>query len=188
MEIEPIWRAPVQQGVFRRMLDAMAYPGRIQRLEPSLAAAGASRAVLAALLDGSTSLADPHGLLPGEDWPMLQARRADAETAAFVLCDGKRAPDFEPRLGELVSPELGATLVLRVGRLGEGGKVLELSGPGVRGKTELRVAGLNGDWLARRAAWVAGFPLGVDVILADRERLAALPRTTAVAPPQEAVR
>ena len=170
-----VWQPALQQRVFRRLLDCFAYPGRIA---PS---GDTDRAplvtVLATLLDGETSLADPHRLIAAADWPKLQARPDSADSAAFVVADGTRAPDFSPQLGTLESPERGATVVLTVTALGEGQR-LRLSGAGIDGHSALTVTGLHPDWIGARADWVAAFPLGVDMILFDSARFAALPRTT----------
>jgi alpha-D-ribose 1-methylphosphonate 5-triphosphate synthase subunit PhnH len=170
-----VWQPAMQQQVFRHLLDCFARPGRIA--SGDLFGRGALIAVLATLLDGETSLADPHRLIAAADWPKLQARRASAEDAAFVVADGTRAPDFSPRLGTLESPERGATLVLAVAALGVGQR-LRLSGAGIDGSSALAVAGLHPDWIDARADWVAAFPLGVDIVLCDGARFAALPRTT----------
>ena len=63
--------------------------------------------------------------------------------------------------------------------LSEAGSLL-LSGPGIESSARLGV-GLEGGWVAARAAKNVEFPLGVDLIFVDaRFRLAALPRTTSV--------
>jgi alpha-D-ribose 1-methylphosphonate 5-triphosphate synthase subunit PhnH len=169
------WLPAVQQRVFRRLLDCYARPGRIATLPG--AGSGALLGVLATLLDGETGLADPHRLIDAADWPKLQARRASAERAAFVIADGACAPDFAPCLGTLESPEHGATLLLVVAALGMGQR-LRLSGAGIDARSELSVTGLHPNWIVARAEWVAAFPLGVDMILCDGARFAALPRTT----------
>jgi alpha-D-ribose 1-methylphosphonate 5-triphosphate synthase subunit PhnH len=173
-----VWQPALQQHVFRRLLDCFAYPGRI-------ASSGdndheALITVLATLLDGETSLADPHNLIAAADWPKLQARPDAADSAAFVVADGTRAPDFTPQLGTLESPERGATVVLAVTALGTGQR-LRLSGPGIDGDNALAVSGLHPGWIDARADWVTAFPLGVDLILCDGARFAALPRTTHIA-------
>jgi alpha-D-ribose 1-methylphosphonate 5-triphosphate synthase subunit PhnH len=170
-----VWQPALQQRVFRRLLDCFACPGRIASSGDSDRAALVT--LLATLLDGETSLADPHRLIATADWPKLQARRDSAESAAFVVADGTRAPDFSPQLGTLESPERGATVVLTVTALGEG-QPLRLSGAGIDGYSELAVSGWHPDWIDARADWVAAFPLGVDVILCNGARFAALPRTT----------
>jgi alpha-D-ribose 1-methylphosphonate 5-triphosphate synthase subunit PhnH len=173
-----VWQPTLQQRVFRRLLDCFAYPGQIAPSGDIQRAALLT--VLATLLDGETSLADPHRLIAAADWPKLQARPDTADSAAFVVADGARAPDFTPQLGTLESPERGATVVLTVATLGAGQR-LRLSGAGIDGHTELAVTGLHPGWVDARADWVAAFPLGVDLILCDGACFAALPRTTHIA-------
>jgi alpha-D-ribose 1-methylphosphonate 5-triphosphate synthase subunit PhnH len=96
------------------------------------------------------------------------------------VADGHRAPDFQPMLGSLESPEFGATVLVKIDCVGEGALTLELAGPGVDGRRTLCLAGLHPDWLTRRADWVGGFPLGVDLLLSDATRIVALPRTTRI--------
>jgi alpha-D-ribose 1-methylphosphonate 5-triphosphate synthase subunit PhnH len=180
-----IWHPLTQQKTFRRLMDACAYPGRLADLSDT--GAEALSAVLATLLDGEVSLADPDGLVPEHDWPRLEARCSTPDQADFIVCDGaiapKAAPVFSPRLGTLENPERSATLILRVAKLGgeeSQAARLTLSGPGIERTQALAVAGLAPAWLDARATWVAAFPLGVDYILVDRERAAFLPRTTQI--------
>lgn len=181
MQIESIWQADVQQHLFRELAEAFSRPGEVRNLTNWINGATAQRAVLITLMDGETTLADPHGQIAASDWPLLQARRGVPETARYVAANGRRAPDFQPALGSLESPEFGATLLIEVATVGSGPLSLELAGPGISGRCELRLEGLHPDWLERRADWIAGFPLGVDILLSDAIRIVALPRTTRVA-------
>jgi len=176
MMTEALWQPLPQQQAFRLIMQAMAYPGRVQQL----AGDDAARLVLATLLDPGVSLCDRHGLLAAADWPLLEATPADAAQADYLLVDGSRPVDVAPKLGTLPAPEQSATLLLRVAALDEGDTQLRLTGPGIATEQPLRIAGLHPDWLARRADWVAAFPLGVDLLLCDASRIAALPRTTRV--------
>lgn len=169
-----IWSPLTQQRVFRRLMEAFAYPGRIRVLCKE-GCDDALRAVLATLADAGTGLADPAGLLAADDWRRLAARRVPPEHAAFVVLRGDAVADFQPALGTLESPEGGATLVLRVATLGQGSR-LRLNGPGIDGESVLEVTGLNAAWLRRREAWNSGFPMGVDLLLVDDRHVAALPR------------
>ena len=180
MKVERIWQAALQQRVFRELVEAFSRPGDIRDLGACVDGAAAQRAVLATLMDGEMTLADPHGQTEPADWPLLQATPGVAESARYVAADGRRAPDFQPMLGSLESPEFGATVLAEIDRVGEGALSLELSGPGVDGRRTLCLAGLHPDWLARRADWVDGFPLGIDLLLSDARRLVALPRTTRI--------
>lgn len=176
--IEPIWQAPVQQQVFRQLLDAYSYPGKVQTLADTLPAA-AYQAVLATLLDGTSSLCDRDGLLDAAQWSLLQAKPASAASAQFIVCDGAQAADITPRLGTLTEPEQSATLVLAITGIGSGTQALRLRGPGIRQETTLELAGLHPSWLTQRAEWCCHFPLGVDCILTDtHRRWVAIPRTT----------
>jgi len=139
-------------------------------------------ALLAALTGGEVTLADPHGLIAADIWPKLEARSGTPETATFIVADGGRTMDFQPCTGSLESPETGATILLCVATLGEhteSGVLLNLSGPGIQGNTELTVSGLHPSWLIARAG-LAAFPLGFDLLLCDERRFAALPRTTRI--------
>lgn len=181
MKTESIWQADVQQRVFRELVEAFSRPGDIRNLSAWVDGAGALRAVLATLMDGEATLADPHGQVDVADWPLLQVKSTMPEVARYVVADGRRAPDFAPALGTLDSPEQGATMLLRVEKVGAGETALALEGPGIEGGKNLRIAGLAPAWLERRAEWGGAFPLGVELLLADAVRIVALPRTTRVA-------
>lgn len=176
------WMPDAQQQAFRAVLDGFARPGKLVPAQPP----GAVLMFLSAVLDESVSLADPQGLVGTDSRRLLLAPTAPEEQARFVLLDGRNRPDgdFQPALGTLESPELSATLVLTVDALSDAATptdssvVLQLQGPGVPGARALAVTGLHPDWLVRRAAWVGAYPMGVDIVLAAPDALAALPRTT----------
>ena len=180
MKSENIWRVDIQQRVLRDLVEVFSRPGTVRDLANYVEPASTYDAVLATLMDGETSLADPHAILAKPDWRLLQVRHSACEQARFILADGKRVPDFVPALGTLASPDFGATLLIKVAALGHGPLSMTLSGPGISGQRELHMAGLQVDWLTQRANWVAEFPLGVDIILCGSTHIAALPRTTRV--------
>ena len=187
---------PVHHGqqVFRSVLQAMAYPGRVQTLSADVFegfdSAGLGRglgAVLLALLDGETSL-----------WlaPALAGESAAAHLrfhtgvrlvvnpaqAAFVACHAGAADTSlwaQLNAGSDTSPQVGATLLIEVESL-EHGSALSLRGPGIEQVQSLRVAGLSDAFWRARVEAEADFPCGIDLILCCGERLAALPRSTHV--------
>lgn len=167
------WDELTQQATFRQLLHAFSYPGTIVPVASPLVH------VLAALVDGAVALADPHGLLDARMQILLEATLVEPAEAHFIVANGSRTPGFVPRLGTLAAPEQGATIILRVQRLGSG-EPLEFRGPGIAGTSTLQVEGLSSIWLRSRDQWNAGFPRGVDLILIDGEQVAALPRTTRV--------
>ncbi|MDD5027931.1 MAG: phosphonate C-P lyase system protein PhnH [Rhodoferax sp.] len=169
------WNAPHQQAVFRQLMRAFSYPGRIE----TLADGDALTQTLATLVDSQATLADPQNLMDTLTHQRLQARMTASGRAQFVVANGCQPPSLEPCLGTLESPERGATILLKVTTLGEGA-CWQLTGPGIAGTQRLTVTGLHPEWLTHRQVWNDGFPLGVDMILMDATRVAALPRTTSV--------
>jgi len=182
MRLEAIFNPSLQQAVFRAVLHAQSYPGLAVALPASIEGKDAHRALLSALLDAEVSLADVDALLCDKtDWPFLEARRAPAEQADFILADGARPQALKPRLGTLSEPEQSATLVLRLQNSANAPQTqLHVSGPGIREPRSLCVNGLHPDWITQRNGWVSGFPLGVDLMLAGDTGFIALPRTTLV--------
>lgn len=180
------WMPEAQQTAFRAVLDGFARPGTLVPTHGG----SAVLMLLSSVLDESVSLADPLRLIDADARRLLLAPTAPADQARFVLFDGRQPPDaaWQPTLGTLESPELGATLVLTVDALAdtsvasaESSVRLRLQGPGIPGTRLVSVTGLDHRWLALRAVWVGAFPLGVDLVLAAPHALVALPRTTRIA-------
>lgn len=97
----------------------------------------------------------------------------------FLTLDTPEALERLARVttGDALYPDEGAT-VIAPARLGEGTD-LRLTGPGIGGETRLRAGGLHpGLWPLR--ARLGRYPLGIEMILVDGDRVAALPRSTAV--------
>ncbi|MDZ7584055.1 MAG: phosphonate C-P lyase system protein PhnH [Thiobacillus sp.] len=172
-----IWQPSRQQAAFRQLMTAFSYPGRVVPLAGC--AESALMLVLGTLVDNACALADPNHALSGDDLRRLGARSASVDAADFVLADGKRLLEAMPRLGSLENPEQGATLVLRVGRFGEGAQ-LRLSGPGIQHEQVLQVSGVDPAWWTQRVEWNSHFPLGVDLILVTGHEVAVMPRTTRI--------
>ena len=184
MNLNECWMPDAQQKTFRAVLDGFSRPGTKVKLNDFKA--DAVLVLLVALLDESVTLADTIDYLSPDRRRLLLAPDAAPMHARFVLSNGAEAPasDFSPSLGTLESPELGATLVLKVSDLASvprvGCTTLILRGPGIAGACEVHVAGLHPEWLARRAGWVGAYPLGVDLVLCAPDCLTALPRTTII--------
>ncbi|MFE1599988.1 phosphonate C-P lyase system protein PhnH [Methylobacterium sp. ID0610] len=193
MALAPGLRDPVHDGqaVFRAVMEALARPGRIQPLAVPVAPPRPLTPELAALALALADADAPVWLDPvlAESEAVVRFLRfhtgapvvAAPEAAVFALvADPVRCPDFADfAQGEPAYPDRSATLVLAVETLAEeGGLVLE--GPGIRGRAPLSAAPLPADFAARMARNRAGFPLGIDLLLAAPGRLAGLPRSTRV--------
>jgi alpha-D-ribose 1-methylphosphonate 5-triphosphate synthase subunit PhnH len=180
MKIDAIWTPETQQQLFRSAFRAFAVPAHIHDIGPLLAGRPAWLGVLATLVDGATTLADPDAIVSGQDWDLLQTRRDAPDAAHFVVADGTKAPAFIPSRGTLESPEQGATVILRLPTVGEGDCSWRCSGPGLKAPQQLALSGIDSAWFVERLDWNATFPLGVDLLLCDEQRIAALPRTTSL--------
>lgn len=212
------------QASFRRLLDAMARPGRILALDsPTLAAlqhpacvSPALAAVLLTLTDADTrvwlceSLAAPPelarlGAFGRFHTGMVWADQPEGCEFAFTRASGapERLLSVLPA-GSDDCPQDGATIVIDAptlrsahedphGRLHlhdtpDGSRHDEadptpwvrLSGPGIEHAHALAVGGLSLAFWRARQALQDRFPRGVDVIVCCGDRLAAVPRSTAV--------
>ena len=174
------------QAAFRSVLRAMASPGQIvdagEALAPPPPLGRAAAAALLTLADFETPLWIGPSFAGSEVEAYLRfhtgAALASPENAAFALVDAENdAVDLECfSQGTAEYPDRSTTLVLQVRRLAAGARLC-LVGPGVRGAAELQVEPLPADFLAQWRVNHAGFPLGIDLILAAGSRLAALPRS-----------
>jgi alpha-D-ribose 1-methylphosphonate 5-triphosphate synthase subunit PhnH len=173
------------QRCFRSVLEAMARPGRVFRVEAALTPPAplglAAGAVLLTLADADTPvwLDAPEAA----EWLRFHAGCplvAEPGAAQFALACGAMPPLAVLAQGSEEDPQLSATLLVQVAALrpGEGWR---LSGPGIEHEHRLAVEGLPADFLTQWAANRARFPRGVDVVLCAGDALAALPRTVAIA-------
>ena len=179
IELDAIWTPALQQQCYRSLLQAMSYPGQVQRL-PASGSENATLAILATLVDAEVSLSDHDCLLDLDAWLLLQAQKSSSDQADFILCRGDLAPALNPRLGTLSSPERSATLIVRVASVNDGNLKLKMAGPGIKGVLQRDLEGLDPAWLSQRQQWISAFPLGVDMLLVDQSSVVGIPRTTQV--------
>lgn len=185
------------QAAFRAVMDAMARPGSVHRLE-GLAGAPAPLSPVAAAV--AMTLADFEtpvfidAILAGNPevarWLTFHSGapivRDPAQAAFALIADAGSAPSLDAfAIGTDTYPDRSTTLIVQVGALDGGGRSstvrsLHLEGPGIRGGATLGVSGLPADIVGRLAANRALFPRGVDLILAGPDAVAALPRSTRV--------
>jgi alpha-D-ribose 1-methylphosphonate 5-triphosphate synthase subunit PhnH len=179
------------QRLFRKILTATSFPGRVVDLGPEAAKIETGSAVNNALLGCAIVLLDAEATFC--TWPrdaqeherlisQLTYGRAAAPEAAqfqFVLAGSGAADDAlrAASVGTLEEPHRGATLFLEVEELRQEG-TLSIEGPGVKDSVRIGVEGLGPDWVALRAERCSEYPLGLDLYLVDGAgRLVGLPRT-----------
>lgn len=173
------------QRAFGLLLDTLARPGTIAHLDvpPSVPAALLPAATLAdvevtlAVLDDGgwaeavyAATGSPRAELPDADI-VLTLRRITADEVASL------------RRGSAEAPERGARLVAAVDALhtGDGALRLSFTGPGVPGRREVTVDGLDPAVVAALAAANAEFPAGIDVhLVAADGALVSIPRSTSI--------
>jgi alpha-D-ribose 1-methylphosphonate 5-triphosphate synthase subunit PhnH len=188
---------PAAQQVFRALLTALSYPGRLQTL-PGVALAGleppglqsALCATLLTLLDAETNVwLDPAlaGPIAADDLRCHCGVRVVSTPAGAAFAVAPAGPaaaalwDSLP-IGSDEAPQAGATLIVEVTSLSNGPQAgaLRLSGPGVPTVQSLAVGGLDAGFWQARAALAPAYPCGIDLILCCGDTLVALPRTTRV--------
>ncbi len=183
--LNQLWLPGFQQVVFRCLIRAMSSPGEVVAVNHASAENKCYLGILATLADGAITLADPNGLVLESERRYLRVGNAKVEDAHFVLIDGSRPvpPAFRVSVGDIERPERGATVILSGSDVSNDGRAsdaiaLKLSGPGIDGSRSLFVVGLHLDWIGWRNENTRRFPLGVDLVLAGRRRLACIPRTS----------
>ncbi len=174
--------------VFRALADAMAHPGEIKRMAANPPAPGqlmpAAAAICLTLLDFETPL-----WLQTPDAAVAEYLRfhcgcpitPEPAQARFALITNAA---MMPRLsafsaGDAQYPDRSATLIIQAANLSNASGV-KLSGPGLLHPVRLDVAGIGADRWGEIQAMRALFPRGIDIVFACGQRIAALPRTTAV--------
>ncbi len=188
-DLAPGFADPVleSQQSFRLVLQAMAEPGRLVPMRPDLSPPTPLRPTTAAvaltLVDYDTPvwLGDADAAVV--DWLRFHTGcpvTEDPAAAAFAIALGDwPALDTLPA-GTDAYPDRSATLIAQVESLTGSG--LHLSGPGIESTRDFGFAPMPDDFIAAWKANARLFPRGVDLILCDGERVAALPRTCAVQP------
>lgn len=175
------------QRIYRRLLDAMARPGRIQDLseapEPPSGLFRSSAGVALTLFDFETRVWLDPALRGGDSEAWLRFHCGCpftdlGSTAAFALVtDVADMPPLDAfDGGDVRYPDRSTTLVVQLPSL-VGGKVVRLAGPGIDGRIDVAPAGLPEHFWEQIEANHADFQLGVDVLLVDEERVLGLPRS-----------
>lgn len=172
--------APVEAArAFRAALEALARPGRLQRLtgaKPPPPLSVAAGTLLLMLADGTT----PVHLAPSHDTSDLRAwltfhcgcPLVGAEAAVLAVGTWEALlPVDRFAIGTPDYPDRAATLIVEVAALTPPNALL--TGPGIAGSILLRVPDV-----AVQAANRAAFPLGFDSYLACGNLIAGLPRST----------
>jgi alpha-D-ribose 1-methylphosphonate 5-triphosphate synthase subunit PhnH len=178
------------QAAFRALLGAMARPGTVLRcgasLKPPPPLQPAAAAAILTLADFETPVFLAPSFAASDAAVFLRFHTgapfaSSPDKAAFALVDAEADPfdltSFHP--GAPDYPDRSTTVVLQLRSLARG-QLLWLAGPGIRGDATLRADPLPRGFREQWQANAAAFPLGVDLILAAGDEVAALPRSTRI--------
>lgn len=186
------------QQTFRTALNALANPGRIERLAttaradaPTLNGNRYIGPFLMALLDHEVSFSVEPGPDAGQfaAYILKRTRSAivSADRADFVVADSSRLDaqlPLELRTGSFDYPDDSATLIVLVPSLdqeADADLTISIEGPGIPGRRVVKLTAVTGELFAARDRAVSHYPIGIDLIFIDQEgRISALPRTTQV--------
>jgi alpha-D-ribose 1-methylphosphonate 5-triphosphate synthase subunit PhnH len=182
---DPVFDA---QTTFRALLDAMARPGTLARIDvdvtPPAPLSPAATAVALTLLDHDTTVwlddtaaaGDVPGFLAFHCGSPGVATPGDAAFA--LIADPAAMPSLERFApGTDAYPDGSTTLVIDLPSLQDGAGI-RLTGPGIAAHATIAPAGLAmgfWDWMALNRTI---FPLGADIVLTCGQSMTCLPRTT----------
>jgi alpha-D-ribose 1-methylphosphonate 5-triphosphate synthase subunit PhnH len=180
------------QSTFRSVMDAMARPGSVQRIQSTAGAADimmrGTAALALTLFDHDTPIwLDPAMSATPEVARWLKFHTsapltADSSIASFALVgDPQNLPALDRfAFGSNEYPDRSTTLILQVESLDDG-LVVELQGPGIDGTAALRASIQPRDLFERLNINAGLFPRGIDVVLVHDDAIVAIPRTTRLA-------
>jgi alpha-D-ribose 1-methylphosphonate 5-triphosphate synthase subunit PhnH len=181
------------QQHYRLLLDCMARPGKINVMPEMELTAPAGIHAAGALVGFALLNADVSYYVEGAGAYEVgryllvntAARPVEAGGADYIFVDGSSPVELlrQLKVGTLSYPEEGATVVAAVEGLADSaeGLALQLSGPGVQGERILYVRGLERVFFEVLTDINSEFPLGIDVILTDKDRrVACIPRSTKI--------
>lgn len=173
--------------VFRALLTAFAFPGRVSQLPRELVARMPALCLpMLALTDIETTMCAPdQPELQAEIATITGARTVASREAQFVMHDAMPTDETTLNLhrGTTYQPELGCRLVLAwTLPASPDSTQLRLSGPGVVSGTTLTVNSASAAFLAARSVANSRPPTGIDCWLVSATgEVIGLPRTTHIA-------
>jgi alpha-D-ribose 1-methylphosphonate 5-triphosphate synthase subunit PhnH len=177
------------QSTFRSVMDAMARPGSVQRIEAAARTPAAmmrgTAAIVLTLFDHDTPVWLDSLMSETSDvakWLKFHTSApviGDCSICSFaILGDAKALPDLGRfSFGSNEYPDRSTTLILQVASLTHG-CTYELRGPGIDGSAVLQAAIEPSDLFEQLAINVPLFPRGIDVVLVHDDAIVAIPRTT----------
>ncbi|MBM7573304.1 phosphonate C-P lyase system protein PhnH [Aquibacillus albus] len=188
------------QYIYRKLLDCMARPGKIQSIQSVTRKLNDFPDGLSTLLAIALTLVDrevSYHLISDQSnrvhnylkWKTF-SEQASIENTDYLFINQNLGEDKIYQLmslvkkGTLEDPHQSATIILHVDELSidqNKRQAFHLSGPGINGVTTCYVKGLPIAWIKQRQIINSEYPIGVDFILTTTAgEIMAIPRTTVI--------
>ncbi|KKI91078.1 hypothetical protein WQ54_16870 [Bacillus sp. SA1-12] len=187
------------QSIFRKLLDCMARPGKIDRISEEIASIlelegfyKSLQGIAYTLIDREVNfhiLADhSETITKTMEWKTY-SKNSSIDAADYVFINHPKKVENisecmqELKKGTLSDPHDGATVVLCVKEITANKEPsslkLTMRGPGIETSSVVYIKGLCSKWIEERNRAASEFPLGIDLILTTNSGdIMALPRTT----------
>ncbi len=181
------------QDVYRSLLDCMARPGKIRRINPADCGLNRSfnnyvQGLAITLLDQEVvfHIFEDISSFSGQLRTYTQSRPGSMENCDYFIVDGEKNFDIHRlKRGSLKFPDESATVICQAKELisaattKSGVIKIQLQGPGIQSRQTLYVDGLNKEMMNPWRDCNDEFPLGLDWILVDSSgKLSCIPRST----------
>jgi alpha-D-ribose 1-methylphosphonate 5-triphosphate synthase subunit PhnH len=187
------------QQIYRKLLDCMARPGKVQNICDAtnmIECDGISPALVGIALTLTNQEVTFHVISnEGKEARQFLHRKTFSKhegiaKAQYIFIQDQLDEGqicevmYEVNPGTLTDPHNSTTMIFHVKHLsahGDTGLRLKLSGPGIKERKTCYIDGLLAAWLRERQIVNREFPLGVDMIfVSESGDIVALPRTTSV--------
>ncbi|MGM0875827.1 MAG: phosphonate C-P lyase system protein PhnH [Bacillota bacterium] len=184
------------QQIYRKLLDCMARPGKVQNIYNSIYMVEDIHGFSPALIGIAFTLIDREvnfHVIANQRIEVAQylkwktfSKHEDITNAPYILIQNQLEDHeinelmMQVNRGTLEDPHSSATIILNVKSFSEG-KNLQFSGPGISGKRDCSIEGLSNAWIVERELANKEYPMGVDFILTtETGDMIAIPRTTLI--------
>ncbi|ENY99939.1 phosphonate C-P lyase system protein PhnH [Clostridium thermobutyricum] len=182
------------QESYRKLLNTMARPGVIEKLEDNFSKECnwidflfGTYSIMKMLLDTETSF-NIFSLEENKNENIINgltgAKIKDTNESDFIFVSLDKRENIKEaiknaNIGDLINPEKGATIFIEVKDINKGIKV-KLKGPGILGEKNIFLP-LESSLIHMRNEKVSEYPTGIDLVFIDKEgNILSIPRTTKI--------
>lgn len=182
------------QESYRKLLNTMARPGVIEKLEDNFSKECnwidflfGTYSIMKMLLDTETSF-NIFSLEENKNENIINgltgAKIKDTNESDFIFVSLDKRENIKEaiknaNIGDLINPEKGATIFIEVKDINKGIKV-KLKGPGILGEKNIFLP-LESSLIHMRNEKVSEYPNGIDLVFIDKEgNILSIPRTTKI--------